>query len=178
MTDINGIIEYINPAFTQITGYTAEEVIGHKTSILQSGETSPATYKQLWETIKSGQTWQGEFRNKCKDGHKYWASTTISPVFENGVVTHFTGIQQDISERKMMENDLKSSQIELTKQAKTQETLKIKAEKADEAKSEFLSAMSHELRTPLNSILGFAQMFEYKSEQPLPQTNDNQDKSK
>jgi len=184
VTDTKGIIEYINPAFKDITGYTADEVIGHKTSILQSGDTSEETYKQLWETINSGQTWRGEFRNRRKDGQYYWASATISPVLENGIVTHFTGIQQDISERKIMENELKRSQTELQanlsiltksqqqlkEQAEVQMLLRDKAEQADRAKSEFLSSMSHELRTPLNSILGFAQIFEYKSEQALTKT--------
>jgi|GEM_PF-655908 len=181
VTDNNGIIEYINPAFSLVTGYSPSEVIGHKTSVLRSDSTSKETYQELWDTIQSGRTWHGEFKNRCKDGSYYWAATTISPVIENGQVTHFTGIQQDITERKLMEEQLKQQQRELREnlntltesrnqlkeQAKIQVQLTEKAEKADRAKSEFLSAMSHELRTPLNSILGFAQIIEYKSEQPL-----------
>src|SRR5690606_15657184 len=80
ITDANGIIEYVNPIFSQVTGYSAEEIIGKKPSILKSGIHTPEFYKQLWQTISSGNLWQGEICNRRKDGSLYWEQVTISPV--------------------------------------------------------------------------------------------------
>ncbi|RMG45226.1 MAG: PAS domain S-box protein [Acidobacteria bacterium] len=106
ITDTQGRIEYVNPKFTEVTGYTLEEVKGENPRILKSGETPPEVYEQLWETITSGGEWHGELRNKKKNGEFYWASASISPVKNaRGEITHFIGIQEDITERKRVEEE-------------------------------------------------------------------------
>ncbi|WP_347274031.1 PAS domain S-box protein [Candidatus Kuenenia sp.] len=104
ITDAEGCIQYVNPAFAKITGYTKEEAIGKNPRILKSGETPHGQYKQLWETIASGNEWEGEFHNRKKNGEYYWVFATISPMKnEEGTVTHFIGIQREITERKRKE---------------------------------------------------------------------------
>ncbi len=141
ITDLNGSIEYTNPAFTKITGYTAEEAIGHNPRILQSGEHGTEFYKNLWETLAKGKTWRGEFHNKSKDGHYFWESASISPMINpNGKTTHYIAVKEDISERVEAMFAL--------------EEAKNAAESATQAKADFLANMSHEIRTPLNAIYG------------------------
>ncbi len=107
ITDITGTIEYVNPKFTQLTGYTSEQVIGKNPRILKSGETPPEEYKRLWQTIKSGGTWRGEFHNKKKNGELYWESASISPVFDAvGAITHFVAVKEDITQRKQAEAEM------------------------------------------------------------------------
>lgn len=145
ITDPLGDIQYINPKFTELTGYTENEVIGKNPRFLKSGEHSKEFYQNLWETILSGKEWRGEFHNKKKDGELYWENAVISPIIdENGSITHFVEAKMDISEKKRMIIDLKIA--------------KEKAEESDQLKSSFLANLSHEIRTPLNVILGFTEM--------------------
>ena len=110
ITDTNGTIEYVNPRFTAVTGYSAEEVIGQRPSILKSGHTSPAEYEELWETITSGGEWRGEFLNKKKNGELYWEFATILPIKDaDGRITHFLGVKEDITARKQAEQALQES---------------------------------------------------------------------
>ncbi|MDT3695712.1 MAG: PAS domain S-box protein [Ignavibacterium sp.] len=98
ITDINGIIEYINPRFTEVTGYTAEEVIGKSTQILKSGKIDENIYQQLWETISSGREWQGELLNKKKNGDLFWELVSISPVKNSeDQITHYLAVKEEIS---------------------------------------------------------------------------------
>jgi PAS domain S-box-containing protein len=116
ITNTEGIIEYVNPRATQLTGFEAEELYGKDTSIFSSGETSLKEYQFLWETIKSGKIWHGEFHNKRKNGQLYWESATISPVFDsNGNITHFLAIKEDITNRKASEIALNESEELLRK---------------------------------------------------------------
>lgn len=111
ITDTKGIIEYVNPKFTRISGYTLEEIRGKNVRILKSGETSPEAYKNLWETITAGGEWRGEFRNRKKSGKLYWDFATISPIMNHeGVITHFLSVQEDITKRKQMVEDLRESE--------------------------------------------------------------------
>ena len=108
ITDVNGIIEYVNPKFEQASGYSAEEVIGARPSVLKSGEMSDEEYAEMWRTILSGREWRGVFHNKRKDGTLYWESAQISPVRdEQGVITHFIGVKEDITELRRYQESLR-----------------------------------------------------------------------
>ncbi len=111
ITDTKGNIEYVNPKFTQVTGYTLEEAIGKNPRILKSGETSPEEYKRLWEMISSGKAWRGEFHNKKKNGELFWEMASISPVKnKDNVITNFVAVKEDITERKKLEEQVRQAQ--------------------------------------------------------------------
>jgi PAS domain S-box-containing protein len=136
ITDLKGEIQYINPKFMQITGYTFAEVVGKNPRVLKSGEQPTEFYKNLWDTIISGKEWHGEFHNKKKNGELYWEGASISPIRNNeGMITNFIAVKEDITERKRILEELKQKNIAL--------------EKLDQLKSDFVSIVSHELRTPL-----------------------------
>jgi PAS domain S-box-containing protein len=104
ITDLEGRIQYINPKFTELTGYESHEVIGRYSNLLKSGETPPEEYARLWRTIQAGNEWHGEFHNKKKNGELYWESAVISPISDaQGHITFFLAVKEDISERKQAE---------------------------------------------------------------------------
>ena len=108
ITDIKGNIEYVNPKFTRVTGYSAEEVMGKNPRFLKSGETASLDYKGLWKTITAGGEWLGEFHNKKRNGELFWELASISAIKnERGVITHFLAIKEDISWRKLAELKLR-----------------------------------------------------------------------
>lgn len=101
ITDASGHIEYVNPRFSHVTGYAAEEVIGRNPRLLSSGKVPPEVYADLWRTVAAGRVWQGEFENRRKDGTPYWASAAIAPITDaEGRITHLVGLQEDVTERK------------------------------------------------------------------------------
>jgi PAS domain S-box-containing protein len=107
ITDLKGIIEYVNPKFAEVTGYSASEVEGKNPRILKSGLQTDAFYKDLWQTITSGEQWHGEFHNRRKDGTLYWEQASIAPVSDpTGRMSHFIAIKEDITERKRAEESL------------------------------------------------------------------------
>ncbi|MRR30174.1 PAS domain S-box protein, partial [bacterium] len=111
ITDPHGRIEYANPKFCELTGYSSEEVIGNNPRILKSGFTPGKEYTWLWKTILSGQTWQGEFHNRKKNGDLYWEQASISPVLDSdGRISHFLAVKEDITQRKMAEEALRESE--------------------------------------------------------------------
>lgn len=110
VTDVKGIIEYVNPRFEEVTGYSEAEVIGKKPNVISSGLQPLEFYKELWDTILSGRTWRGEFRNKKKNGDLYWDSASISPIRnEHGVITHFIETAEDVTVRKHAEEKLREN---------------------------------------------------------------------
>ena len=104
ITDLQGRIEYVNPKFTALTGYTLDDVRGRNSNVLRSGETPPEEYARLWRTIAAGREWRGEFHNVKKNGDMYWESALISPVrAANGGITHYLAVKEDITARKAAE---------------------------------------------------------------------------
>ncbi len=104
ITDLEGRIQYVNPKFTELTGYEAHEVIGRYSNVLKSGETSQEEYAQLWQTILAGNEWRGEFHNRKKNGELYWESAAISPISDaQDHIAFFLAVKEDITERKQAE---------------------------------------------------------------------------
>ncbi len=154
ITDLDANIEFANPAFTKTTGYSLDEAIHQNPRILKSDEHDAAFYKSMWDTLTRGDVWQGEMRNKRKDGSLYWEFATISAVKdEAGKTTHYVAIKEDISDRKEAARQLEEAVTVAREMSE-------KAETANRAKSAFLANMAHELRTPLNVILGFSRLLE------------------
>ena len=111
ITDKEGVIEYVNSAFTRITGYLPEEVLGKNPRILKSGHQEDKYYEMLWNTISSGELWHSAIVDKRKDGSNYPALMTISPIFDDaGLITHYVGIQQDMTAHEILEDKLRQAQ--------------------------------------------------------------------
>ncbi|MEG3639573.1 EAL domain-containing protein [Magnetococcus sp. PR-3] len=107
ITDTEGIIDYVNPTFCHHSGYSLEEAVGMKSSLVRSGKMSEAFYEDLWKTITSGQNWHGEVLNKTKDGRELWQLMAISPMRnEQGEITHYLAIKEDITGIKKAEQRL------------------------------------------------------------------------
>jgi phosphoserine phosphatase RsbU/P len=105
ITDKNGLIEYINPKFTELTGYTSEELLGQNPKIMQSGSTPLEHYQSMWQSLVSSGEWCGEIKNQKKNGEDYWVYECVSSIKNNqGEVTHFLALEEDISERKRLEH--------------------------------------------------------------------------
>lgn len=110
ITDRNGNIQYVNPKFEALTGYTSAEVMGHNPRVLNSGYTPEDGYRELWKTILDGHTWRGVFRNRKKNGDIYWEAASISPMRDaNGEITHFMAIKEDITTQRAYEERLRET---------------------------------------------------------------------
>lgn len=104
ITDIQGKIDYVNPAFLKLTGYSLEEVLGQNPNVLKTGHTTKEQYEKLWDDITHARAWQGEFLNKKKNGETYWEHAIISPISnEKGEITHFVAVKENITDRKYLE---------------------------------------------------------------------------
>jgi PAS domain S-box-containing protein len=151
ITDEKGRIEYANPKLTRLTGYSLDEVIGKNPRFFKSGKTPPELYKELWETIKNGNEWKGEFCNRKKNGELFWESASISPVKnDKGVTTNFIAVKEDITERKKMEGIL------------------IQTEKLNSLAT-ITAGISHEFNNILGIIMSNAEVLEegFKDEREL-----------
>ena len=114
ITDLEGNIEYVNPKFTEITGYEKDEVIGSNPRILKSGHFQDNIYEKMWEAISQGGEWRGEFHNRKKNGDLYWEAASISSIKDvNGEIKHYLAVKEDITERKRIEEELITSKQKL-----------------------------------------------------------------
>jgi PAS domain S-box-containing protein len=119
ITNLDGEIQYTNPAFTTLSGYSEKEVLGQNPRLLKSGNQEISYYEKLWNTILSGQIWDGEFVNKRKNGTKFLVKANISPIInEAGDITHFIGIEEDITEKRKLERDFIHAFIDAQEQEK------------------------------------------------------------
>jgi len=124
LTNLNGEIEYVNPRFEIVTGYTRQEALGQNPRLLKSGNQAPKFYVDLWNTISTGNIWQGEFNNRRKDGSLYWESATIAPVkAQSGAVTHYIAIKEDITAEKQLREDLQRKNEDLQVSQEEQQAL-------------------------------------------------------
>ena len=136
-----GIIEYVNPALELVTGYSSGELIGQHPSVLQSGNTPNEIYQDLWTHLNSGEVWTGEIQNRTKAGTIYWDLSTISPVSTpSGEITHFLAIKEDMTSRKMEEENRKALEIELQQAQKL------------EAIGQLAGGIAHEINTPVQYV--------------------------
>jgi PAS domain S-box-containing protein len=150
ITDSEGKIEFVNSKFTQITGYSFNEIKGENPSILKSGETKDHEYRQLWETITDGGVWQGVFHNRKKNGELFWEHAIIAPVRNSeNVITNYLAVKEDITERKRLEEQLHQTQ-------------KL------EAIGQLAGGIAHDFNNMLGVIFGYAEMTLEKAEKDDP----------
>lgn len=151
ITDPQGNIQYVNPKFCRLTGYSAEDVLGKNPRILRNGEAAKEVYEQLWETILAGKTWRGEFHNKKKNGEPYWEDAVISAILDDsGVITHFLAVKEDITERKHAEEEraILESQLHRSQRLETIGTL--------------TGGIAHDFNNILTPIMGYAEMARHR----------------
>lgn len=148
-----GQIEYINPAFQKVTGYRDTELAGKLPRVLQERFNEQEKHKKVWNTITSGKSWKGEFKDHKKNGEEFWQHISIDPITnDGGQTTNYILIAEDITDEMNMLNELKCA--------------KQRAEESDRMKTAFLASISHEIRTPLNSIVGFSDLIATTSDDP------------
>ncbi len=169
ITDPNGIIEWINPAFTRMTGYSVEEAIGYDVDqLINSNQQNQPNFIEKLQSITLDKIWQGELINRRKDGSFYTEEQLITPVFDDQmIIRHFIAIKQDISLRKQNNQELMQHRNHLEQLVRERtielEQARQEAERLSKIKSHFLANMSHEIRTPMNAVLGFCYLLAQRS---------------
>ncbi|MBP20309.1 MAG: hypothetical protein CMQ21_15660 [Gammaproteobacteria bacterium] len=147
ITNLGGVIEYVNPKFSQLTGYSREEVVGRLPSILKSGETTPFEYRNLWKNITMGKSWSGVFHNKKKSGELYWESARISALRdESGAITHYLAVKEDINEQRRLEDEIRQTSTELTRNRELASV------------GRMANVIAHDIRNPLSTVKMSLQM--------------------
>ena len=143
ITNLEGTIQWANNAFTKLSGYTLEEIVGRSMRILKSGRQAPSYYQDLWSTISSGKVWRGELINQRKDGSHYYEEMSITPIVdENGEITHYIAIKQDITARKNAEEALNETLRRLEEQYQAVEKARSETRAIMDATSEALLLVS------------------------------------
>ena len=161
ITDKRGDIVYANDRFCEISGYARSELIGRNHRILKSGEHPQEFYKNLWSTILSGKTWQGEICNKAKNGRHYYVDTTISPLRDEGLISHFVAVRTDITARR-------EAQLALAQQKQQEE-----ADKRMAALGRMADGVVHDLSNILTGMMGVASEPEGKDRNNILQNSIN-----
>ncbi len=157
ISDINGNIEYVNPAFTSLTGYSFEEVLGQNPRILKSDHTKSEEYSNLWNNLKHKQEWSGEFCNKKKNGELYWEYAVISPVLnEEGEITNYVAVKENITVQKNLQEDQRKLTEDLIRRNHDLE--------------KFSYILSHNIRGPLSNILGLNDALKRESSKGIEPT--------
>ena len=145
VTDREGIIQYVNPAFSRVTGYSSAEAIGNTPRLIKSGTQASAVYDEMWRTIRDGRGWEGELCNKKKDGTLFWEKAWITPVFDpSGTIVNFIGVKEDITRRREIEEELRLKSAELVR--------------SNVELEQFAAIVSHDLREPLRMVSAYLQL--------------------
>jgi PAS domain S-box-containing protein len=161
ITDLDGTIIYVNRKFSELSGYSMAECLGQNSRILKSGECPKSTYQELWKCITSGSIWRGELHNRKKNGDLFWEWVIISPLLDaTGKITHFVGVKEDITERKLAEAELLRQRAELAHVARVS------------TMGELAASVAHELNQPLGAILANAEAAELFLDQQPPALDD------
>lgn len=158
ITTADGHVDYVNPKFSQLTGYMLDEIIGQNPRFQKSGETLPHEYANLWQTISHGGEWRGELHNRKKNGDLWWASASISPVTDSeGNTTNYLAIYEDITGKKHQEEALKQTEEKFRQSQKM------------EAIGSLAGGVAHDFNNLLSVIIGYADLMamELKKEDPL-----------
>ncbi|MHB1429389.1 MAG: PAS domain S-box protein [Rhodocyclaceae bacterium] len=163
ITDVDARIEYVNEALLSQTGFSREELVGQNPRILQSGRTPRETYAALWNTLRRGETWKGEFLNRRKNGEEFVEFAIITPLHDaDGHITHYVAVKEDITEKKRVARELDAHRHHLeelvAERTRQLDEARARAEAANRTKSSFIANMSHEIRTPLNAIIGLTHL--------------------
>lgn len=156
ITDPHGIIEYVNPKFTEVTGYSRQEAMGRKMNLIRSGVTPPEVYRDLWETILSGNEWSGELLNRKQGGEIFWDNTRIAPLKdEEGRITHFVTVKEDVTEKKRAQEEIArlNADLERLVEERTRQLSSI-----NRSLVAFSYSVAHDLKAPLRGIEGFADL--------------------
>jgi PAS domain S-box-containing protein len=141
ITDLNGAIEYVNPRFSEVSGYSAAEVIGQNPRLLKSGDTPEDVYREMWSRLTRGEVWSGELHNRRKSGEKYLENAVIAPVLDDRRrPTHYVAVKEDVtSQRRILELLERERQV-------------------SGMKTRFISVTSHEFRTPMAAAMGSVEL--------------------
>lgn len=171
ITNLDTEIQYANQSYCEMTGYTREECMGHTPSIINSIYQDRDIFMNIWEMLAEGQIWSGELIDRHKDGSEFDVRVQMAPVRqENGSISHYVALIEDITEKKRVAQELESyrQHLEQMVSSRTQELENAKqiAESANLAKSSFIANMSHEIRTPMNAIMGLAYLLQRELETP------------